>query len=111
MASAERFTNAIKARLNGIWDDEDLMSFGPLASEAEDITRIAKTFLGECGFFVGARNPILNTKYPGRFMVLECPEDVTGPTEDGANGPWCIVGDDLPYLIATAFDYAADVYS
>lgn len=111
MASSERFTNAIKARTNGVFDDKDLMSFGPLGTEVEDVIRICRAFLDECGFLIGPRIAILNTNYPGRFMVLESPEDVTGPTEDGTNGPWCIVGDDLSELIATAFDFALDVYS
>ena len=43
-------------------------------------------------------------------MVLECPEDKTGPTDDGAEGPWCIVGDDLPALIQEAFDVFVTEY-
>lgn len=43
-------------------------------------------------------------------MVAEGYEDSELPTDDGSNGPWCIVGDDLNSLIAEAFDFAADVY-
>jgi hypothetical protein len=57
------------------------------------------------GFVVGPRDWRLNTKYPGNFMVAEAYEDeqVEPPTEDGSNGPWCIVGEDLDSLIVEAY--------
>jgi hypothetical protein len=56
------------------------------------------------GFICGDREPQLNTNYPGAFMVAEGPRDEWElPTEDGSNGPWCIVGDDLDALVAEAF--------
>jgi len=43
-------------------------------------------------------------------MVVESHDESELPTDDGANGPWCIVGDDLDALIAVAYDvwYDAD---
>lgn len=31
---------AVKARVNGVWDDPDLMAFGPLGMLGEDVTAI-----------------------------------------------------------------------
>ena len=33
---------AIVARINGVWDDPDLMAFGPLLTESADVEQIAK---------------------------------------------------------------------
>lgn len=71
-----------------------------------------KDWLTAHGWFVGERDPRLNTKYPGKFMVTECDfTDYELPTEDGSNGPWCIVGDNLRVLVKQAFDvhYADDL--
>jgi len=44
-------------------------------------------------------------------MVCEDdPEIYELPTEDGSNGPWCVVGDDMDALIKTAFDIFWDDY-
>lgn len=51
------------------------------------------------GFTVGPRDPRLNRKYPGAYMVVEEHEESELPTDDGSNGPWCVVGDDLPALV------------
>lgn len=61
--------------------------------------------LRNLGFVVGERDPRLNTNYPGAFMVVEAgyTEDEL-PTEDGSNGPWCIVGHDLTELVREAYD-------
>jgi hypothetical protein len=57
------------------------------------------------GYIIGDRDPRLNTKYPGKFMVVEGDfEEHELPTEDGSNGPWCIVGDHLHGLIIDAFN-------
>jgi hypothetical protein len=56
------------------------------------------------GFVIGDREPRLNTNYPGKFMVVEPYEECELPTEDGSDGPWCIVGDDLDVLIADAYE-------
>jgi hypothetical protein len=37
-------------------------------------------------------------------MVAEVYEDTEMPTDNGADGPWCIVGDDLPALIRQAYE-------
>ena len=69
-------------------------------------------WLRDHGWFVGDRDPRLNTKYPGKFMVTENDfEDYELPTEDGSNGPWCIVGDNLDALTKEAFDvhFADDI--
>jgi len=71
-----------------------------------------RQWLVEHGYFVGDRDPRLNTKYPGRFMVTE--DDFATyplPTKDGSNGPWCIVGDDLDALVKQAFDVHFDDYA
>lgn len=72
------------------------------------------TILQSYGFAVGKRDPRLNTRFPGAFMVCEVSDeeeltrDYDLPTEDGANGPWCVVGDDLAALVEQAMDLAAD---
>lgn len=68
-----------------------------------------KKILKRHGFICGERDRRLNTNYPGRFMVTQADYasgDYELPTKDGANGPWCIVGDDLPQLIAQAVEAA-----
>jgi hypothetical protein len=60
------------------------------------------------GFVIGPRDTRLNRRYPGAFMVADSYEDSETPTEDGSNGPWCIVGDDLGDLITTAFSVWAE---
>ena len=57
------------------------------------------------GWTVGERDPRVNTNYPGRFMAIEPHEDSELPTEDGRNGPWAIVGDDLDELTRKAYDF------
>lgn len=63
-----------------------------------------RKFLESYGWTAGARDPRLNTNYPGKFMVVEPHEEDELPTEDGSNGPWCVVGDDLDDLIRRAYD-------
>lgn len=60
-------------------------------------------WLREQGFTVGARDSRLNRKYAGAFMVVEAHEESELPTDDGSNGPWCIVGDDLDALVRQAY--------
>ncbi|MBC8719260.1 Lar family restriction alleviation protein [Ochrobactrum sp. Marseille-Q0166] len=68
-----------------------------------------KAFLENRGWTVGKRNPQLNTDHPGKFMCVE-PFDVSElPTKDGANGPWCVVGDDLNVLVAEAFCFVTEL--
>lgn len=43
----ERALRAILARVDGVWDDKDLVSFGPMETFVEDIKRIAKSGLGK----------------------------------------------------------------
>lgn len=63
-------------------------------------------FLKSRGWIVGKRDPRLNTDFPGSQMCCEPFEDHEVPTRDGRNGPWCVVGDDLPSLVNQAFDFA-----
>lgn len=68
------------------------------------------------GFTIGDRDPRLNTDFPGNKMVvegsmIEIEKDYELPTQDGSNGPWCIVGDDEEELVKTAFDYCTDLYA
>ncbi len=67
-------------------------------------------YLERRGYIVGVRNPQINTNFAGSFMVCENPEGHDLPTEDGSNGPWCIVGDNLTKLVNEAFLVALDIY-
>lgn len=62
------------------------------------------------GFTIGQRDPRVNKLHPGRFMVIEPYEDDMLPTEDGSNGPWAVVGDNLRLLIEQAYDMASTFY-
>lgn len=62
-----------------------------------------KAALERMGFTIGKRDPRLNRKFAGAFMVVEWHEESELPTDDGSNGPWCIVGGDLPALVEDAF--------
>lgn len=66
-------------------------------------------FLRSYGWTVGERNPRLNTDYPGAFMCAEPFGDDELPTRDGSNGPWCIVGDDLPSLVNEAYEFLTEM--
>ena len=95
---------AIDARLSGEWDNPSLVAFGPLMpDEADDIEAIKKRCLEDYGFIVGPRDPRLNMRFPGKFMVVESHEESELPTEDGRNGPFCVVGDYLGPLIDQGF--------
>lgn len=61
--------------------------------------------LREHGFVVGERDPRLNTNFAGAFMVAEAHEESELPTQDGRNGPWCVVGDDLPTLVEMGYAF------
>lgn len=65
-------------------------------------------FLRSYGWTVGERNSRINTDYPGAFMCAEPFEADELPTRDGSNGPWCIVGDDLPALVDEAHSFLRD---
>ncbi len=96
---------AIDARRNGVWDDPVLMEIGPLDTEQSDIQEIKTICLKAYGFTVGPRDPRINTNYTGAFMVCEAHEENELPTQDGRNGPWCVVGDDLKTLVNQGFDF------
>lgn len=68
-----------------------------------------RKFLTKYGFIVGARDPLLNTNYPGKFMVTESYEENELPTEDSSNGPWCITGDDLDALVDEGCKFLANI--
>src|SRR5271156_50463 len=57
-----------------------------------------KAKLESYGFTCGPRDPRLNRAFKGKFMVVENHDESELPTDSGADGPWCIVGDDLPAL-------------
>ena len=57
------------------------------------------------GFTIGQRDPRINSNYPGQFMVVEPYEESQLPTQDGRNGPWCVVGDNLSTLVCQGFEY------
>ena len=62
-------------------------------------------FLEKYQFAMGPRDYRLNTKFPGAFMVVEPFDENELPTEDGSNGPWCVVGDDLNFLIDRSYEF------
>lgn len=61
--------------------------------------------LRDYDFFVGVRDPKVNTDFKGRYMVVEDYDPNMLPTKDGSNGPWAIVGDDLEALVREAYEY------
>lgn len=67
-----------------------------------------QTALERLGFTVGTRNPRLNTRYKRIFMIVESFDESELPTEDGSNGPWCIVGNDLGALVDEAYNIWCD---
>lgn len=71
---------------------------------------VMREILQAYGFTIGERDPRLNTRFSGCRMVVEgsiaeIESDHELPTEDGRNGPWCVVGDDEDELVKSAFDY------
>lgn len=56
------------------------------------------------GYTIGQRDSRLNRNYEGVFMVVEAYDEDMLPTDDGRNGPWCVVGDNLEELVNKAFD-------
>jgi hypothetical protein len=102
---------AIAARINGVWDDPDLIHLGALHPSASmDVARIKRQHLEAQGWTVGDRDPRLNTDYPGAFMAVEERTEAELPTRDGSNGPWCVVGDDLDALIAEAYEVQVGMF-
>lgn len=112
---------AIMALTTGTFDDPFLLGVGALPTDfREGVLHILHhdnlpdpqevDQLVEEGFTVGVRDPRLNTRYTGKFMVAESYEDDETPTEDGSNGPWCIVGDDLCELVSEAWRVWAGDY-
>lgn len=61
--------------------------------------------LRQHGFTVGPRDPRLNTRFPGSLMVVEAHDERDLPTEDGRNGPRCVVGDNLVELVDAGYDF------
>lgn len=58
------------------------------------------------GLIVGDRDHQRNTAFKGRFMVAEPISDpALLPTIDARRGGYCVVGDNLPALIETAFSW------
>lgn len=99
---------AIKARRSGLFDHPSLVALGPIFTAVEiDVLRIKTLCLQAYGFTVGPRDPRLNTDHEGDFMVVEYHQDDELPTRDGANGPWCLVGNDLDTLVTEAFKFWA----
>jgi len=60
--------------------------------------------LRNAGFTVGDRDPRINRAFVGAFMVAEAHDESELPTDDGSDGPWAIVGDNLEALIIQAYD-------
>ncbi|TGT64058.1 MULTISPECIES: hypothetical protein [unclassified Mesorhizobium] len=67
------------------------------------------SFLRSHGWTVGDRDPRLNTDHAGAFMAVEPFDEGQLPTRDGANGPWCVVGDDLPALVDEAYAFLTEL--
>lgn len=104
--NAAQALRAVEAREQGVFDDPDLVAFGPLSCDtAMDVLAIKRHCLESYGFIIGPRDRRINRFYSGAWMVVEAHEESELPTDDGRNGPWCVVGDDLPHLIQLGFDY------
>lgn len=58
------------------------------------------------GFIVGERDPNRNQAFAGRYMVAEpLDENSSHTTDDAGNGEWCIVGDDLSFLVGETISF------
>lgn len=57
------------------------------------------------GYTIGQRDSRLNRKHPGKHMVVEEYDEGMLPTDDGSNGPWCVVGDSLTKLIDEGWEH------
>ncbi|MBZ5616212.1 MAG: hypothetical protein LAO23_19565 [Acidobacteriia bacterium] len=57
------------------------------------------------GYTIGQRDSRINRNYPGKHMVVEAYEEHELPTDDGSNGPWCVVGDNLTQLIDQGWEF------
>ncbi len=79
------------------------MTISPSLLTYEQKVKVLQSY----GFVVGDRDPRLNTDYPGSKMVVEAHDESELPTQDGRDGPWCIVGDDLPAPVEEAIDLAS----
>lgn len=104
---------ALQALKDGVWDAEALVKCGPIHCDLDVMaTEIKRHWLVDrCGFTVGARDPRVNTDYPGKFMVIEDYADAELPCANGGeSGSWAVVGDDLDEMIDQAFDVASDGY-
>ena len=94
---------------NGAVRDE-LYRLAQLAAAAPQMREaLERDALERSGFVIGARDARLNRNYRGAFMVAEPYTDEDTPTNDGSNGPFCIVGDNLSALIHEAFAIHEDV--
>lgn len=67
-----------------------------------------RSLLESRGWTVGARDARLNTDHEGAFMCVEAHDENELPTRDASNGPWCIVGDDLPALVDEAYAFTME---
>lgn len=107
---------AIKALMDGCFDDPFLLCAGPLLHDFRgNVEHIASTNVGlpdpdevdalenEC-FVIGLRDPKYGGEIQGRFMVMEA------AGEKWPEDEWCIVGDDLPALVHDAWSFWADTY-
>lgn len=103
---AAQALNAIEARQAGVFDHPDLVTWGPLSTNTHaDVLAIKQQCLHDYGFVIGLRDPRVNRNYAGRYMVVEAHNPCELPTDDGSNGPWCVVGNDLTALIGIGFDF------
>ena len=102
--TCEEAKQAIQARISGEFDNANLMAFGELLPDtAADILRIKEKCLRDYGYFIGVRDPRVNSDYSGDFMVIESHDDSELPTKDGRNGPWAIVGNNLAALVEESY--------
>ena len=76
---------------------------------ASERTRRMMKYMLDGGWTIGQRNDHgvkLNMKFVGKYIAVEPHDESEAPTEDGSNGPWCIVGDDVDALLREAYEFA-----
>lgn len=100
----EQALKAINARRKGVFDDANLLELGALSTVDADITRIKRATLESYAFTIGARDPQINSDFPGKFMVVEgLAEQLPCKNAAEGNGDWALVGDNLDWLINESF--------
>lgn len=70
-----------------------------------------RSLLEHHGFTIGDRDPGLNRHHKGKYMVHEHRNKRDKyPTDNAEYGPFCIVGDNIDFLIDEAYDFMMSHY-